>query len=297
MAKSSKNSAHKKKTSSSQSNQKSRSATKFSYKTAKNTGERIQKVLANLGLGSRREIEKLIEAGEVKVNNQPASIGQPLIGNELVQIKGRKVVLNTLEREFKTRVIALHKKVGEVCTRKDEKGRPTVFDDLPSIQNGRWVMIGRLDINTQGLLLFTNNGKLANDLMHPSSEVSREYLVRVFGEITPEKIGKLLSGIELEDGFAKFERIEPIKKNSGDNLPDWIDDEEKEHNYENRFYKVVLKEGRNREVRRLWEAVDCQVSRLKRIAYGAYELPPFLKLGKTVELLPGHIKQLKNSIR
>ncbi len=246
----------------------------------KPAGERIQKKLANLGFGSRREIERLIEAGEVKVNNKPATLGQHLIGNELIQVKGRKVVLSDIRTETKTRVIAYHKPLGVLCTRKDQRGRPTVFDHLPGLKNARWVMIGRLDANTSGLLLFTNNGKLANELMHPSSEVEREYLVRVFGEVNEEKLRTLEKGVKLEDGMAHFDKIVAINP----------DDEAM-----NNHFLVTLHEGRNREVRRLWEAVDCQVSRLKRVRYGSYEIPKNLKLGKTVELSLGEIRKLTGS--
>ncbi|PID65888.1 MAG: 23S rRNA pseudouridylate synthase B [Gammaproteobacteria bacterium] len=248
----------------------------------KPAGERIQKKLAHLGFGSRREIERLIEAGLVKVNNQPATLGQHLIGNELVQVKGRKVVLSNMRREKKTRVIAYHKPLGVLCTRKDERNRPTVFKDLPPLKNARWVMIGRLDANTSGLLLFTNNGKLANELMHPSGEIEREYLVRVFGTVSEEKLQRLANGIELEDGMARFDNIIAIHP----------DDEAM-----NNHFKVTLHEGRNREVRRLWEAVDCQVSRLKRVRYGSYEIPKTLKQGKTVELTTGEIKQLSKLVQ
>lgn len=247
----------------------------------KPAGERIQKKLANLGFGSRREIERLIEAGEVKVNNKTATLGQHLIGNELVQVRGRKVVLSEVKTERKTRVIAYHKGLGVFCTRKDNKGRPTVFQHLPSLKNARWVMIGRLDANTSGLLLFTNNGKLANDLMHPSSEVEREYLVRVFGEVTEDKLRQLERGVELEDGMANFDNIYAIKP----------DDEAM-----NNHFLVTLHEGRNREVRRLWEAVDCQVNRLKRVRYGSYEIPKTLRENKTVELTDSEIRKLLKSI-
>ncbi len=247
----------------------------------KPTGERIQKKLANLGFGSRREIERLIEAGLVKVNNKPATLGQHLIGNELIQIKGRKVVLSDVRSEKKTRILAYHKPLGVMCTRKDEQGRPTVFDHLPAIKNARWVMVGRLDANTSGLLLFTNNGSLANRLMHPSSEVEREYLVRVFGEVTEEKLQLLEKGVELEDGIARFDKIVAISP----------DDEAR-----NNHFKVTLHEGKNREVRRLWEAVDCQVSRLKRVSYGGYEIPKTLKQGKTIELTAGEISKLLKSL-
>lgn len=245
-------------------------------------GERIQKKLANLGFGSRREIERLIEAGLVKVNNKPAELGQRLMGNELIQVKHRKVVLSEVQTEQKTRVIAYHKPVGVLCTRKDEHNRPTVFEHLPPLKNARWVMIGRLDVNTSGLLLFTNNGKLANDLMHPSGEIEREYMVRVFGEVTEEKLQQLEKGVELEDGMAHFDHIFAINP----------DDEAL-----NNHFKVVLREGRNREVRRLWEAIDCQVSRLKRVRYGSYEIPKPLKQGKTIELTTSEIRKLTQQLK
>ncbi len=245
-------------------------------------GQRIQKVLANLGLGSRREIEKLILENQIRVNKQLATPGQKLIGNELVQIGKRKVVLSNMKSDNKTRIIALHKATGIVSTRKDEHGRPNVFQKLPSIRNSRWVMVGRLDINTQGLLLFTNDGKLANDLMHPKNEIEREYLVRVFGRVTEEKLQLLEAGIELEDGMAKFESIHTISK---------------EEEINNMFFKVVLKEGRNREIRRMWEAVDCQVSRLKRISYAGFELPKNLKQNQTQELTKSEVRAISNLIK
>lgn len=243
----------------------------------KSGGERIQKMLANLGFGSRREIERLISAGLVKVNKQPATLGQRLFGNELVQVKGRKVVLSELQTDSKTRIIAYHKPLGVLCTRKDEHRRPTVFAHLPPLKNARWVMVGRLDVNTSGLLLFTNNGKLANQLMHPSGEIEREYLVRVFGAVTTDKLKQLQDGIELQDGSAEFKQIIAIGN----------DDEAM-----NKHFKVTLCEGKNREVRRLWEAVDCQVSRLKRVRYGSYEIPKTLKQGKTIELSASEINNL-----
>ncbi|MGY0399811.1 MAG: pseudouridine synthase [Ostreibacterium sp.] len=247
---------------------------------ASTEGERIQKKLAHLGFGSRREIERLIESGLVKVNNKSATLGQHLIGNELIQVKGRKVVLSDIKTERKTRILAYHKPLGVLCTRRDDRGRPTVFEHLPPLKNARWVMIGRLDANTSGLLLFTNNGKLANDLMHPSNEIEREYLVRVFGRVTEEKLKQLENGIELEDGIAHFDQIYAISPN----------DEAL-----NNHFTVTLHEGRNREVRRLWEAIDCQVSRLKRVRYGCYEIPKTLKQGRTVELTLSEIQLLTKS--
>lgn len=247
-------------------------------------GERIQKKLASLGFGSRRQIERWIEEGLVKVNKKPAELGQRLKGNELIEVKGRKVVLSEIKSDSKLRVIAYHKPLGEVCTRRDEEGRPAVFNRLPSLKNSRWVMVGRLDINTQGLLLFTNNGQFANDLMHPRNEIEREYLVRVFGEVNETKIKQLETGIALEDGMAVFDKVIPIVGRSEDD----------EQN--NSFFRVILSEGKNREVRRLWEAVGCQVSRLKRIRYGSFELPKNLLKGKSIDLTEQQIKALSSLI-
>jgi len=252
------------------------------------SGERIQKKLANLGFGSRRQIERLIEAGLVKVNNKPATLGQHLRGNELVQVRGRKVVLNDMSSDNdRTRVLAYHKAPGVLCTRKDDRGRPTVFKELPPLKNARWVMVGRLDINTSGLLLFTNNGELANQLMHPRSGVFREYMVRVFGRVTPVMLKQLQTGIELDDGMARFDKVLAICEPLGDD----------EAVAMNTYYKVVLREGRNREIRRLWEALGCQVSRLKRVAYGGYEMPKMLKPGQTVALNQADIKRLQQQVK
>lgn len=263
-----------------------RKTSKSSVANSNSQGERIQKKLANLGFGSRRQIERWIEEGLVKVNKKPAALGQPLKGNELIEINGRKVVLSEIKSETKLRVIAYHKPLGEVCTRRDEQGRPTVFEHLPSLKNSRWVMVGRLDINTQGLLLFTNNGKFANELMHPRSGIEREYLVRVFGEVTESKLNQLTTGVALEDGMAAFNQIIPVNISR---------DEDEANN--NNFFRVILSEGKNREVRRLWEAVDCQVSRLKRIRYGNFEIPKTLKKGKTTELTLAQIKTLSSLVK
>lgn len=267
-----------------QCSDKMKNTTNKSKKPAQ-SGERIQKKLASLGFGSRRQIERWIEEGLVKVNKKPATIGQHLIGNELVEVKGRKVVLSEIKSDSKLRVIAYHKPLGEVCTRRDEEGRPTVFNRLPPLKNSRWVMIGRLDINTQGLLLFTNNGQFANNLMHPRNGIEREYLVRVFGEVSAAKIKQLESGVMLEDGMAAFDKVIAV------NAPS---DEEEASN--NNFYRVVLTEGKNREVRRLWEAVDCQVSRLKRIRYGSFEIPKTLNKGKTIDLTERQVNELSTLI-
>ena len=228
--------------------------------------ERVQKILANLGLGSRREIESWIEAGRLTVDGQPAHLGDRITGRERLRLDGRELRLPqrlTLRR----RVIVYNKPEGEVVTRHDPEGRPTVFDKLPTLQSGRWIAVGRLDINSSGLLLLTTDGELANRLMHPSREVEREYAVRVMGEVTREEIQRLTCGVELEDGPA---RLESVREAGGDGV--------------NRWYEAVIREGRKREVRRLWEAVGHRVSRLIRIRFANVSLGPRLFAGHWLDL-------------
>ena len=241
--------------------------------------DRIQKVLANAGYGSRREIEKLINNGKIKVNGKLATIGQCIEEKDQVAINSRPIRLHQ-QRKKKPKVLAYYKQAGEVCTRRDEKGRETVFKNLPRLRNSRWISIGRLDLNTTGLLLFTTDGELANKLMHPSSEIEREYAVRVFGRVTNENINTLLDGVELEDGFAKFTDI--------------VDSGGKGTNH---WYHVVVMEGRNKEVRRLWESQGVQVTRLIRTRFGSYILPRKKKVGQFWRLDEKEIKSLENSIR
>lgn len=241
--------------------------------------DRIQKVLANAGYGSRREIEKLINNGKIKVNGKLATIGQCIEEKDQVAINSRPIRLHQ-QRKKKPKVLAYYKQAGEVCTRRDEKGRETVFKNLPRLRNSRWISIGRLDLNTTGLLLFTTDGELANKLMHPSSEIEREYAVRVFGRVTKENINTLLDGVELEDGFAKFTDI--------------VDSGGKGTNH---WYHVVVMEGRNKEVRRLWESQGLQVTRLIRTRFGSYILPRKKRVGQFWRLDEKEIKSLENSIR
>ena len=241
--------------------------------------DRIQKVLANAGYGSRREIEKLINNGKIKVNGKLATIGQCIEEKDQVAINSRPIRLHQ-QRKKKPKVLAYYKQAGEVCTRHDEKGRETVFKNLPRLRNSRWISIGRLDLNTTGLLLFTTDGELANKLMHPSSEIEREYAVRVFGRVTKENINTLLDGVELEDGFAKFTDI--------------VDSGGKGTNH---WYHVVVMEGRNKEVRRLWESQGVQVTRLIRTRFGSYILPRKKRVGQFWRLDEKEIKSLENSIR
>jgi len=224
-------------------------------------GVPLQKLLAAAGLGSRREIETWIAAGRIAVSGKIAKLGARARPSDIISLDGKTV---TLSAASATRVLLYHKPVGELVTRSDPEGRPTVFSRLPP---GRWVAVGRLDFNTSGLLLLTDSGELANRLMHPRYELEREYAVRVLGQ--PD-LQKLRSGVTLDDGPAAFDRIEPAPGRSVEGA--------------NRWYRVVLREGRNREVRRMFEAVGTQVSRLIRVRYGPVELPQDLDSGKWREL-------------
>lgn len=231
-------------------------------KPSEEPAERLQKVLAAAGLGSRREIETWISEGRITINGRTAKLGDRIRGVDRVSLDGRPV--KALERgsETRRRVILYHKPEGELTTRNDPEGRPTVFEALPRLRGSRWVSVGRLDTNTSGLLIFTNDGALANKLMHPSSELEREYAVRVLGKVTEDQLAQLQRGIRLEDGMAKFDAIAEA---GGEGANHW--------------YNVTLKEGRNREVRRLWEAVGVTVSRLIRIRFGSLSLPRNLPRG------------------
>ncbi|HDI3261865.1 TPA: 23S rRNA pseudouridine(2605) synthase RluB [Vibrio cholerae] len=229
--------------------------------------EKLQKVLARAGHGSRRELEALIRAGRVSVNGKVAVLGERLEDdNAVVRIDGHVVSVKAQE-EVICRVLAYYKPEGELCTRHDPEGRRTVFDRLPKIRGSRWISVGRLDANTSGLLLFTTDGELANRLMHPSRQVEREYLVRVFGDVTEEKVRNLVRGVQLEDGMARFE---DVMYAGGEGI--------------NHTFYVVINEGRNREVRRLWESQGTTVSRLKRVRYGDIFLDKKLPRGGWMEL-------------
>jgi len=237
--------------------------------------ERIQKVLARAGLGSRRELEQWIKDGRITVNGKPAALGDRITIRDRVQVDKRKIDLR--RTTAKTKVLAYYKPEGEVCSRRDEKGRRTVFQSLPKIKNGRWIYIGRLDISTTGLLLFTNNGELANKLMHPARHIDREYAVRVAGDVSEAKLRAMRQGVALEDGVARFT---DIVDSGGRGLNHW--------------YHVVLMEGRNRAVRRLWESQGLQVSRLMRVRFGPYILEKRRRPGEFWELTAQEIKALKN---
>lgn len=227
-------------------------------------GEKLQKVLARAGLGSRRELEEWISAGRVKVNGKPATLGDRVRPEDRITVDGRRIAAVEPAGHH---VLLYNKPLGEICSSNDPEGRPTVFDHLPPLQHARWVAIGRLDINTTGLLLFTTDGELAHRLMHPSTQVEREYAVRVMGEVDDDMLRRLQQGVELEDGPAAFDAI---ADGGGEGSNHW--------------YHVVLREGRNREVRRLWESQGVKVSRLKRVRYGNILIPSHVKAGKYVPL-------------
>lgn len=239
--------------------------------------ERAQKALSRMGFGSRREIERWIETGHVKINGEVIKIGTKVKEGDRAEFNGKRIVIRAPKAEV--RVLIYNKPVGEICSRKDAERRKTVFENLPKLTNARWVSIGRLDINTSGLLLFTNNGELANRMMHPSHEIEREYAVRVRGTVTPDKIKQLTKGVELEDGPAHFDDIVEVGGEGS-----------------NRWYNVVLREGRNREVRRLWEAVDVTVSRLMRVRYGPVILDKSLRQGKSIDLEQAEVEQMMEAV-
>ncbi len=236
--------------------------------------EKIQKVLANLGVGSRREIERWIREGRIRINQQAAKLGDRIDLTAKILLDGKPVPLIPAT-DFQRRVMIYHKPEGEICARSDPDGRPTVFEHLPRLRGQRWIMIGRLDINTLGLLVFTNDGELAHRLSHPSYEIEREYAVRVLGKVDEKILQRLKKGVKLEDGMAAFTRIEE-RGGSG----------------ANHWYHVVLKEGRNREVRRLWESQGINVSRLLRVRFGNVTLPEDLSRGQHRELKADDIQKL-----
>jgi len=240
--------------------------------------EKLQKVLARAGKGSRREMETFISAGRVSIDGKTAFLGDRVEGTEQIRLDGHTVKLKAQEDDI-CRVIMYNKPEGEMCTRKDPEGRPTVFDRLPPLENSRWVAVGRLDINTSGMLLFTTDGELANRLMHPSQKVEREYAVRVFGEVNEAMLQTLRAGVKLEDGPAKFQKIT------------YKGGEERNH-----WFHVVLSEGRNREVRRLWESQEVQVSRLIRVRYGDMEMKRQLPNGGWTELALGEVNYYRKLV-
>ncbi|MRJ42411.1 23S rRNA pseudouridine(2605) synthase RluB [Idiomarina sp. FenBw--71] len=240
--------------------------------------EKLQKVLARSGHGSRRELEAKIAAGRVSINGEVATLGERVDADAKVRIDGHEVTIKPPE-DVICRVLMYHKPEGELCTRRDPEGRPTVYDKLPRMQGARWVAVGRLDVNTSGLLLFTTDGELANRLMHPGHEIEREYAVRVFGDVDDAMLRKLKKGVQLEDGPAAFKEI---KRGGGEGMNQW--------------FRVMLTEGRNREVRRLWESQGVQVSRLMRVRYGNIKLEQGLPQSGWGELSLTQINYLRELV-
>lgn len=240
--------------------------------------EKLQKILATAGYGSRRELERWISDGRVSINGKVAKLGDRATYEDTIMVDGKRARVPTEAQRI--RVILYNKPEGEVCTRSDPEGRKTVFDSLPNLKGERWIAVGRLDIGTTGLLLFTNNGDLANKLMHPSSEIDREYLVRVHGVVDEDMLQRLREGVLLEDGMAKFSDIVPGERVGT-----------------NGWYTVALMEGRNREVRRLWESQNVEVNRLKRVRFGPIFLPSYARRGQWVELDDKPLSDLLSAVK
>jgi len=236
---------------------------------------KLQKFLAQKGLGSRREMEALIAAGEVSVNGEIAVVGERVGTDDVVRI-GKRIVRSNLKDSL-PKVLLYHKPEGEIVSRHDPQSRASVFDRLPHLRSSKWIAIGRLDINTSGLLVFTTDGALANRLMHPRFEVEREYAVRLLGKLTAEQMAQLTTGIELDDGTAAFSYL---SEQGGEGINQW--------------YRVILKEGKNREVRRMFEAIGLTVSRLMRVRFGPINLPPRIKRGQWMELDEKEVRRLLN---
>ena len=239
--------------------------------------QKLHKMLADMGLGSRRELEDWIVAGRISVNALPAHVGQRVGPEDKVRVNGKLIHIHFAPRA--PRVLIYHKPEGEIVSRDDPEGRPSVFDKLPRVGGGRWIAVGRLDFNTSGLLVFTTSGELANKMMHPSYELEREYAVRLIGELSDEQATRLTTGIELEDGTARFNAL---SDGGGEGSNHW--------------YRVTIAEGRNREVRRMFEAVGLAVSRLMRVRYGPFELPRRLHRGEAEELKPEEVSRLLSAV-
>jgi len=237
-------------------------------------GEKLQKVLARAGIGSRREMERSISCGRVSINGQTAKLGDRVTDEDRIEFDGKRVTAGFQNRQ-RVRVILYNKPEGQICSRSDPEGRPTVYDNLPRVANSRWISVGRLDFNTSGLLLFTNDGELANKLMHPSAGIDREYLIRIQGDVDNDMLQRLREGVLLEDGMAKFTDIQEGSKEGA-----------------NRWFYCVVMEGRNREVRRLWESQGVRVSRLKRVRYGNIFIPSHVRNGQWIELTEKEVAEL-----
>jgi 23S rRNA pseudouridine2605 synthase len=244
--------------------------------TSDTIGEKLQKVLARAGLGSRRDMEKMIGANRVTVNGKIAHVGDRVTDRDRILVDGHPVALKAAE-ERRTRVLIYNKPEGEICSVRDPEGRPTVFERLPTLRGERWISVGRLDFNTSGLLLFTTDGELANALMHPSASIDREYLCRVMGTVDDGMLARLRDGVLLEDGVARFTDI-----SAGGGSDEGV----------NHWFYVCLMEGRNREVRRLWESQNVKVSRLKRVRFGPVFLPARLRQGQWQDMTAEEVGSL-----
>jgi len=240
-------------------------------------GEKLQKVIARSGHASRRESERLIAQGRIKIDKRVAQLGDRVAGAERIYLDDKELFIAW--QKPKQRVLVYHKPPGEICSRNDPEHPNTIFDNLPSLKVGRWISVGRLDINTSGLILLTNDGELANKLMHPSSEIEREYAVRVLGEVTDDDIAQLKEGVALDDGMAHFDKVSYVGGQGA-----------------NHWYHVTLKEGRNREVRRMWESDGITVSRLSRVRYGLVKLPRWQKIGRWEDMEEKDMMALYESV-
>ncbi len=240
--------------------------------------ERIQKALAHAGHGSRRQVEAWVQEGRITVNGNVATLGDHITEDDKVLLDGKQLRLK-FKQELPLKVIIYHKPVGEICTRNDPEKRATIYDNLPRLRGGRWVAVGRLDVNTSGVLLLTTSGELANKLMHPSSGMEREYAVRVLGEVDRPMLKQMREGVELEDGMAAFDTIRDAGGQGA-----------------NHWYHVILKEGRKREVRRLWESQGVTVSRLIRVRFGDVILPRGLSAGKFIDLDSTSLNKLLRAV-
>ena len=241
--------------------------------------EKLQKVLARAGFGSRREIETWIIQKRIRVNGKIAKVGDRVINADLILVDGKRLTSHRVVRETKRRFLIYNKPENEICTRKDPRGRPTVFDKLPSLKHERWISVGRLDFNTTGLLLFTTDGDIANRLAHPSSEIEREYAVRVMGQVTQDMVEKMHKGVIIDEHLCRFTDIQYF---GGEGI--------------NRWYHVVVMQGRNREVRKLWESQGLKVSRLKRVRFGPIFMPSTIKMGQFQELSKKDVDKLVKSV-
>ena len=254
-----------------------REASKVAAAESAPEGEKLQKVIARSGHASRRESERLIAQGRIKIDKRVAQLGDRVAGAERIYLDDKELFIAW--QKPKQRVLIYHKPPGEICSRNDPEHPNTIFDDLPSLKVGRWISVGRLDINTSGLILLTNDGELANKLMHPSSEIEREYAVRVLGEVTDDDIAQLKEGVALDDGMAHFDKVSYVGGQGA-----------------NHWYHVTLKEGRNREVRRMWESLGITVSRLSRVRYGLVKLPRWQKPGRWEDMEEKDMMALYESV-